>query len=129
METVNAMYSAFAKGDIPFILEHVADNFVWHEPSEPAIVPYGGTHMNTSGFLEFFQLLEVNIDTTLWEVDEYIYDDNNVVATGKHGFVCKKSNTDVLANWAMIWRFKNGELVSGKGYYDTAATENAFRII
>src|SRR5450432_3042586 len=89
-ETVEALYHSFATGNIPFILDHVAEDFTWEDPSDPSIVPYGGLHKNKSGFLEFFQQLGSSTDTTLWEVDEYVADHNRVVATGRHGFKCKK---------------------------------------
>jgi ketosteroid isomerase-like protein len=125
-ETVKALYDAFGKGDIPFILDHVAENITWQDPCNPAIVPFGGIHKNKSGFLEFFQQLGSSTDTTLWEVDNYISQGDKVVAMGSHGFRCKKTGKNALLNWAMVWNFENGEPVSGRSYYNTAEAEKAF---
>ncbi|HLK31134.1 MAG TPA: nuclear transport factor 2 family protein [Puia sp.] len=126
LDTVKAIYDAFVKGDIPFILEHVSEKFIWQDPCDPAIVPYGGKHSGKAGFLNFFQQLGGNTDTTLFEADEFISEKNKVVAIGRHEFTPKKTGKHAHTDWAMIWTFKNGELVAGRAYYNNAETEKAF---
>ena len=126
-ETVKALYDAFAAGNIPFILESVSEDFTWQDPCDPAVVPYGGTHKGRSGFGKFFQKLGGSTETTLWDVNEYVCEGNNVVATGRHGFKSKNSGKDVATDWAMIWTLKENIPVAGRAYYDTSAVENAFR--
>ena len=126
-ETVKALYDAFASGNIPFILESVSEDFTWQDPCDPAVVPYGGTHKGRSGFGKFFQKLGGSTETTLWDVNEYVCEGNNVVATGRHGFKSKNSGKDVETDWAMIWTFKENIPVAGRAYYDTSSVENAFR--
>jgi len=126
-ETLKALYDAFASGNIPFILESVSEDFTWQDPCDPAVVPYGGTHKGRSGFGKFFQKLGGSTETTLWDVNEYVCEGNNVVATGRHGFKSKNSGKDVETDWAMIWTFKENIPVAGRAYYDTSSVENAFR--
>jgi ketosteroid isomerase-like protein len=125
-ETIKAIYNAFATGNIPFILETVSENFTWLDPSNPAIVPYGGLYKGRSGFLEFFQKLGGGSDLTLWQVDDYISGENNVVATGKHGFRVKTTGKEALTEWAMIWTFENDSIIAGRAYYNNTASEHAF---
>ena len=125
-ETVQAVYEAFAAGDIPFILESVSEDFTWQDPCDPSIVPYGGIHKGRSGFGEFFQKLGGSTETTLWEVNEYVCEGNKVVAAGRHGFQSKNTGKSVATDWVMIWRFKESMPVAGRAYYDTSAVEKAF---
>lgn len=126
-ETVKALYEAFAAGNIPFILETVSEDFTWQDPNDPSLVPYGGLHRGREGFLEFFQQLGGNTETTLWQVDDYISEGETVAAEGKHGFKSKKTGKDVVTEWTMVWKFKDGVPVAGKSYYNTAVAEDAFR--
>jgi ketosteroid isomerase-like protein len=125
-ETVKAIYDAFATGNIPFILESVSEDFTWHDPSNPSIVPYGGTHKGRSGFLEFFQKMGGSTDTTLFQVDGYISEGDKVVATGKHGFHPKTTGKNAVTEWTMIWTFDKDIPVAGRAYYNTSGAENAF---
>ena len=125
-ETLKAMYDAFGSGNIPFILENVSEDFTWTDPSDPAIVPWGGTHKGKTAFTEFFQKLGGSSDTTLWQVDDYITEGDKVVATGKHGFTAKKTGKSAVLDWTMVWNFKNGVAVGGRSYYNNAASEKAF---
>jgi len=124
--TIKALYDAFATGNIPFIIEIVSENFTWHDPSDPSVVPYGGIHEGRKGFMNFFQQLGESTETTLWQVDNYTSEGNVVVAEGRHGLRSKKTGKLALSDWSMTWKFENGTPVAGRSYYDTAAVEKAF---
>jgi ketosteroid isomerase-like protein len=125
-ETLKAMYEAFATGNIPFILETVSEDFTWQDPSDPAVVPFGGVHKGRAGLMDFFQKLGGSTETTLWQVDDYVNEGEMVVAEGKHGFQSKKTGKSALLEWSMVWKFKDGIPVAGRAYYNTAAAEKAF---
>ena len=52
VDLVNGAYAAFAKGDIPALLELLADDVEW---SSPATLPQGGDFTGKDGALLFFQ--------------------------------------------------------------------------
>jgi ketosteroid isomerase-like protein len=125
-ETLKALYDAFATGNIPFIIENISENFTWKDPSDPSLVPFGGVHKGKTGMMEFFQQIGANTNLTLWEVNNYTSEGDTVVAEGKHGFQAKKTGKDAMLEWSMVWKFENGIPVSGRAYYNTAASEKAF---
>ena|ERR1051326_7942200 len=125
-ETVKALYDAFATGNIPFILENISENFTWKDPSDPSLVPFGGEHKGRNGMMNFFQKLDGSTNITLWEVNDYVSEGNRVVAQGKHGFQSRKTGKNALLEWTMVWKLENGIPVSGRAYYNTAASEKAF---
>lgn len=59
LETVKAIYEAFGKGDIPFILSKLADDVDWEQWAEnyvqTADVPYLRYKKGVSDVVEFFQ--------------------------------------------------------------------------
>lgn len=125
-ETIEAIYNAFGQGNIPFILDTVSDEFMWTDPSDPAIIPQGGTFIGKSGFLGFFEKLGDKIDTTHFEVENYLAEGNTVVASGKHGVRVKTSGQEYTNNWIMIWDFENGKPVKGRSVFDTHQYEALF---
>jgi ketosteroid isomerase-like protein len=52
VDLVNGAYTAFAKGDIPGLLDSLADDVDW---SSPATLPQGGDFTGKDGALLFFQ--------------------------------------------------------------------------
>ncbi|WP_338868074.1 nuclear transport factor 2 family protein [Spirosoma sp. SC4-14] len=126
-QIIEAIYAAFGQGNVPFILETVSEQFTWTDPCNPAIVPYGGTHIGRPGLLTFFQQLGLSTETTLWQVDEYVAGGNTVVATGKHNIRVNATGKHAENDWVMIWHFQDGALISGRSYYDTACFVNAFQ--
>ena len=126
-ETVQAIYDAFGQGNIPFILESVDENFTHFDPSDPNIAPQGGQYNGRNEFLGFFQKLGGSVDTTLWQVDNYVADGNDVVATGKHGVTVKSTGKSGVIEWVMIWHFDHGIPMSIRNYYDTARYEALYQ--
>ena len=51
-DVVNAAYAAFAKGDVPGLLDLVDDGVDW---VSPATLPHGGRFTGKDGVLAFFQ--------------------------------------------------------------------------
>ncbi len=125
--TVLSFIEAFGRGDIQFILDHVSPNFKWSDPSDPSVVPHGGTYEGKDEFPLFFRNLGDYTDTTLFTVDEYSEGNNVVMVTGKHGIVSKKTGKASTFDWIMVWHFENGVPVNGRSYYDTAKTEKVYR--
>ena len=125
-ETIKAFYAAFAQGDIPFIIDGISDEFTWQDPSNPSIVPFGGSYKGKKGMMDFFHNIGANVNTTFFQVEDYVSENGTIVASGKHGFKVKQTGKDALLDWTMIWKFKNGVPVSGHSYYNNAASEKAF---
>lgn len=61
LETVQAIYAAFGRGDIPAILSHVADDATWEawadNSAQKAGVPWLKPRKGPAGVAEFFQVV------------------------------------------------------------------------
>ena len=60
LETVHSIYGAFGQGDIPAIIDHLADNVQWEQwadnSSQKAGVPRMEARKGKDGALEFFKI-------------------------------------------------------------------------
>jgi ketosteroid isomerase-like protein len=64
LETTQHIYACFGKGDVPGILEVLADNVQFKPGGDPKTVPFVRTYNGKKEVEQFFQLLAANARTT-----------------------------------------------------------------
>lgn len=61
LDTVSAIYAAFAQGDIPGIIQHLSDNVQWEawadNSAQKAGVPWLQARSGKAGALQFFEII------------------------------------------------------------------------
>ena len=80
VDLVKDLYAAFGKGDIGFILAHVAPDCQWISTGEG--IPLSGSYVGPEGAAEFFQKLVASEEVTCFEPWEYFTNGDDVVAYG-----------------------------------------------
>ena len=121
---VQEIYAAFGRGDIPAILDAVAENVEWHHTGAPE-VPYGKTRHGRQGAAQFFTELSDHIEVLEFEPREYVSDGETVIALGSWGGRAKRTGRSFRAEWAMVWKFSGGKVVYYRAYENTAAVAAA----
>src|SRR5688572_18313913 len=117
--TVRNIFEAFAKGDVPYILDRIDDDCEFNVLGAPH-VPYGGVY-HGKGASRFFQSLNELFETTRFDVEElYEVENGNVVAFGWHGGTGRKTGKAFDLKWSMMFKFKDGKVVYYQNYFDTA---------
>ena len=117
---VAKMYDAFGKGDISYIMDHVADNCKWIGAGEGSL-SYGGVYKGKDA-VNFFKKLNDTIEFNDFNpIAIHNIDDHEVVAfgnmTGTSRVTGKKSSSD----WAMHFKFDDsGKVVYFQDFFDTA---------
>ncbi len=119
--TVAALYEAFGRGDIPFIIDHIADNCVWIGTGEGAI-PSGGTYKGKDA-VNFFIRLGESVDMTSFNIISISnINDAEVVSFGNMAGNSKATGKVSSSDWAMHWKFNaDGKVVYFHDFHDTAA--------
>jgi ketosteroid isomerase-like protein len=125
-QLVSDLYAAFVRGDVPSILEKLADDAQLHHAGLPDVVPWGGrTHVGRDGWAEFFTQLGETAEAEEFEPEEYIAGDDLVVVLGRYRFRAKASGESYASQWAMAWRFRDGKPVDCRVFEDTEAQARA----
>jgi ketosteroid isomerase-like protein len=119
VKTVQDIYAAFGRQDIPFILEAFAEDAEFHEPPGGA-PPFKGTYRGRDGLARFFQGLAEAVDVEAFEPREFFADGDTVVALGSYRFRAKTTGTSYETGWAMVWRFRGGKVERFHIYTDSA---------
>lgn len=119
--TVGAMYEAFGRGDIPGVINQLADDCQWVGAGEGSL-PQGGTYVGKDA-INFFQRLGDSIEFTAFNpISINNINDNEVVVFGFMSAISKKTGKSSASNWVMRWKFnEEGKAVYFEDFYDTAA--------
>jgi ketosteroid isomerase-like protein len=125
-QTVADIYAAFGRGDIPAIVEQLAENVTWVHHGAPD-VPYGKERHGKEQASQFFGELAAAVDVTLFEVKQLVETDNTVVAIGRWGGKAKPTGKDFTTNWMMQWTFENDRVVYYESLEDSLTIAKAFQ--
>jgi uncharacterized protein len=119
--TVAKMYEAFGRGDIPTILNNIADDCTFIGAGEGSL-PQGGTYVGKNA-VQFFQKLGENLDFNAFNVTSINNTTNDeVVAFGDMKTTSKNTGKKVSADWTMHWKFnEEGKAIYFHDFFDTAA--------
>src|SRR5712691_1716227 len=80
VELVQAMYEAFGRGDIAYILDQLADDVIWENKAAKEI-PWSGSYPGRNRVPEFFEAISGSVDTDLFAPEEFIAQGDKVVVT------------------------------------------------
>lgn len=119
--TVGSLYEAFGRGDIPFILGHVADDCQWIGAGGEYL-PQGGTYTGKE-VMNFFVRLGGNVEFTSFNpVSISNINANEVVAFGNMTGVSKATGKTSASDWVMHWKFNDeGKVIYFQDFFNTAA--------
>ena len=116
-EIIRGAYAAFAKGDIPTVLGALAANVIWIEAEGG---PYGGTYVGPNAVLEnVFMKIGGEWDAYAAVPDEFIANDNTVVALGNYSGKYKATGKSFTAPFVHVWKFLDGKVISFQQHTDT----------
>lgn len=125
-DKVKAIYEAFGRGDLDFILDNISPAIVWKVVGAPGL-PYGGTFHGRDGASEWFKLNFGTIDTTAFDITDYIESGDWVIAKGTYGFKAKTTGKDGTGDWVMCWKFADGVPVLYENYFDSLQVYEALQ--
>lgn len=125
LERVQQMYAAFGRGDIPSILDALATDATWHVQG-PARVPMFGLRRGRREIAEFFQSLVENAAIEQFEPREFVAQGERVVVLGYERGRAKSTGQSFEGEWAHIFMFRQGQVISFREYCDSGAIADAF---
>lgn len=123
---VKQMYADFGEGNIPAVLESMADDVVWKQPTDgPA--PFAGTIRGREQLATWFGQIDTVSDVEAFDIHDFFTKGNKVVALGSYIYQSKATGKTWESDWAMVWTIKDGKIAQGQIIEDTLAQANAMR--
>jgi ketosteroid isomerase-like protein len=126
LNPVRGVYDAFAKGDIPAVLGFLSPDIEWTEAEG---TPYGGTYIGPQAVLEgVFMPLGTEWDGYAAVPDEFIDGGDAVVVLGRYSGTYKATGKSFQANFAHVWKVREGKAVRFVQYVDTLIVQRALQL-
>jgi ketosteroid isomerase-like protein len=124
-DTINNLYAAFARGDVPVVLAALAPDVHWTEAEG---FPYGGTYIGPDSVLQnVFMKLGSEWDGFAAVPHELVADGNTVVALGQYSGTYKATGKDFSAPFVHVWKFGGDRVVTFMQHTDTAIVQRALQ--
>jgi ketosteroid isomerase-like protein len=80
LQTVQQIYQAFGRGDVPAILEHFVDDIEWEHDAMDHGIPWLVPGRGKAHVLSFFEAIGRDLDISGFEVQSLLSGQNQVVA-------------------------------------------------
>jgi ketosteroid isomerase-like protein len=122
---VQGIYAAFGRGDIPAILERLANNVAWRI-NMPASVPYAGDTHGPDGVARWFATLVTAAEFTRFVPDTFIDGGEHVVVLGHEEGRARGTGRTWSTAWVHVWTLRDSHVASFQEFADSAAVTAAF---
>jgi ketosteroid isomerase-like protein len=116
IELIRGGYEAFARQDIPAVLERFDEGIEW---TAPETLPSGGTHRGHDGVASFFASLPETWAELRVQPEEYLDAGEAVVVLGTH-HIRGHNGVDAEAGFVHVWNVSDGKAVRFRETIDTA---------
>jgi ketosteroid isomerase-like protein len=126
VRTVQEIYAAFGRGDIPALLGALAEDVEW-SVAGPQEVPHAGKRRGRAEVAAFFPVLAETEEFEQFEPREFIAQGDQVVVLGYLRSRVKATGRRYENEWAMVWTLRDGKVTRFRTYEDTAAEAAAYR--
>ncbi|MEO9822867.1 MAG: nuclear transport factor 2 family protein [Paracoccaceae bacterium] len=118
-EVIEALYAAFAAGDIPAVTALMADDIHWSEAEGNKLAdrsPYIGPQAVVEGV---FQRLAKDFETFEVEIDTILSQGALVVTAGRYRGTGRGSGVTIAPRIASFWTVKDGKIAAFQQHVDT----------
>jgi uncharacterized protein len=125
--TVQQIYQAFGRGDVPGILEHIADDMRgFGVVSESTEVPWHIQITRKGDVPKFFQALAAECEFTRFEPRDFAAGGDQVYCTVSFDVTMRRNGRKVsFENSMHRFTLKNGRVVEWRGSEDTEKVKKA----
>lgn len=123
LNKIKSLYDAFAKSDIMGVLEVLSADIAWTEAEG---FPYGGTYHGPKGVLEgVFMRLGSEWNGFAAVPNEFIDGGDTIVVLGKYSGTYKATGKSFEADFAHVWKLRDGKAAQFVQYVDTLLVNRA----
>jgi len=117
---VQQAYEGFGRGDVPAILNVVAEEVDWEFVGSPEL-PYAGARRNHKEVADFFAQVPAADDILVFEPREFIEAGEHVTVLGWESATARDTGKKFESEWVHVFTVKDGKITRWRGFLNTAA--------
>jgi uncharacterized protein len=125
LQIIQQAFDDFAKGNIPAIIETLADDVRWGSFKVPGAA-MSGNFFGKEGVQEFFKHLDEQIKYSVFEPREFIVQGDSIVVLGHQAGSVKSTGKSFDHDWCFSFKMKNGKVQSYFAFTDSYEQAKAF---
>ena len=127
-KTVEAVYAAFGRGDVDFIVQRVTEGTRWDFSAARSDVPWHGPFTSKADLPRFFQAMGEHVAFEAFEPRAFLASGRDVVVKLRVAYRVKRTGRFVDEEQVQWWSFDDaGRIASLRHYEDTAAVRDAWQ--
>lgn len=128
LSTVQAIYAAFGKGDVPAFLEHLSEEIAWEYQPITHDIPWLQPRSGRDGVAQFLAIAATELQISKFQVEELVGNDRLVVAVVDIEFVVASTGRRVVETGEThLWHFdERGRVIRFRHDSDTYQHWRAF---
>lgn len=125
LDVVRVAYMAFRDRNFDALRNCLAEDVKWFAIGPPELIPTAGTRYGQDQVEQYFLTLDVREDIQSFEPEEFIVEEDKVVALGS--LVRRVDTTGSLLRslWVHVFTLRKGKISDFRSFYDTAAAVSA----
>jgi ketosteroid isomerase-like protein len=129
IQLVQKMYASFSKGDVPAILEHVADDIDWGIDSQGSKeIPWHGIGRGKKYAQQFFATLSEQVTFTRFEPAGFVGSNDAVACLVSFDSTLKKNGKKNTQQAIHYFHLKNGRVTKFRFWEDTAQSKALWNV-
>jgi uncharacterized protein len=125
LELVQRNYAAFGSGDIPAVLNNLAESVVW-DSRYPKAAPLGGKFEGHAGFLKWLGAVGESVAIKEFAPQKLFAQGDTVVVLGYEVAEVKATQRTYRNDWVHVFTLAGGKIARFQSSNDAAAVEAAF---
>jgi ketosteroid isomerase-like protein len=128
LTTVQTIYAAFSRFDVPAILEHLAEDCEWEYQPISTEVPWLQARRSRAGAASFFQAIGEHLEIQHFAINDLVGTGNVIVALVELRGVVKRTGKVIHeVDEGHVWRFDDrGRVIRFRHLADTHQQALAF---
>jgi ketosteroid isomerase-like protein len=120
LDVVKHAYEAYGRGDLPALLDLIAEKTDWKFIG-PASLPYAGLRTDRKEVADFFAALARADQTDVFEPREFIEAGEHVTVLGWTKVTARDTQKTFDSEWVQVITVQDGKITRWRGFANTAA--------
>jgi len=119
VEVIKGLYAAFGRGDVAAVLGAFDANIQWKE-AEGVRYADGNPYRDPMAVAEgVFMRIMADVDNFTVTPEQFLEGGDGVLAEGRYRGKVKATGKPIYAQFAHVWRLRDGKIVGFQQYTDT----------
>jgi ketosteroid isomerase-like protein len=118
---VEEIYGAYLRGDLPFVLDAMAEDVRWTSGEATSGAPWCGERVGRDGVAAYFAALRGECDIVGYEIGRVIVDGDWAAVTARVRAAFRRSGEVQELGKVDVMRLRDGLVAEFREYYDTSA--------